>query len=455
MENLSRIIKKTLSGRKRINSAGRISAGFLAIILIGALLLMLPISSAERVVTPFVTALFTSVSATCVTGLTLVETGGYYSVFGQAVILILIQLGGVGFMTIITTVFVAAHKYIGLRNRMMIAQSFGLESLEGVVRLTRLVLRFTLLFEGVGALLLSIRFIPRVGLLRGIWQSIFHSVSAFCNAGFDIIGKGGSVMSYGTDPVVLLTLGALIIVGGLGFVVWEDVISAKNVKSLSMYSKLVFTVTLILLAAGTIGFFAFEYNNPDTMANQNTINKLLSSFFQSVTTRTAGFDAIGQTELTTQSKLLSIVLMMIGGASGSTAGGIKVVTMAVAVMTLKAVLTSQNGVSAFGRKIKSSHSIYALSLVFLWIILSLFGSVLIIFADNAAPLGALYETASAYGTVGLSVGVTANASLTTKILLMMYMFFGRVGIMTISVSFTMRAKNDAKIEYPDGNILIG
>jgi trk system potassium uptake protein TrkH len=452
---ISRVTRHFLTSKKRVNTSRRIAAGFLLIILIGALILMLPISSKERVVTPFLTALFTTTSATCVTGLTLVDTGAYYSLFGQAVILILIQFGGLGFMTIFTTAFIATNKQIGLRNRMTIAQSLGVESLEGVVRLVKLVLKATLIFEAIGAAVLAIRFIPQFGILRGLWYSVFHSVSAFCNAGFDVLGNGDSMMTYQSDPLVMLTLGMLVIIGGLGFVVWEDTLRAKKPKNLSLYSKLVFIITAILFVCGAIGFFAFEKSNPATIGNQSLPHKILSAIFQSITTRTAGFDSIGQANMTQESKLLSIVLMMIGGASGSTAGGVKIITVATALMTLGAVLSSKNDVIIFGRKISQRNCMYALTLVFLWMLLILIGGIIIGTVDKLPIIDVFYETASAYGTVGLTDGVTAAASLPTKILLMIYMFFGRVGIMTISVTFTMRSRNTAKIDYPEGHVLIG
>lgn len=448
-------INKLISGKKRVNPSRRIAVGFIVIILIGALLLMLPVSSKERVVTPFLTALFTTTSATCVTGLTLVDTGSYYSIFGQIVILILIQLGGLGFMSIFTIVFFALHKQIGIRSRMLIARTLGVESLEGVVRLVKMLLKATLLFEGCGAVLLSVRFIPEFGFVKGIWFSIFHSVSAFCNAGFDVLGKGNSIISYQSDPVVILTLGILVIIGGIGFAVWRDVLNCKSLKRLSPYSKLVFIMSIVLLAAGAVGFFAFERTNPETIANQSPAAKALSALFQSITTRTAGFDSIGQEHLTQKSKLLSIMLMMIGGASGSTAGGVKVATVGVALITLKSVLTSKDDAIVFGRKIRYSSCIYALALIFLWVILTAAGALLINVADDINLIDAFYEVASAYGTVGLTSGATAASSVASKILLMLYMFFGRVGIMTISVTFTIRSKKNAKLEYPDADILIG
>ncbi len=449
------IVKKIMTRKKRLNPPRRIALAFLAAVIIGAVLLMLPVSSRERTVTPFLTALFTSTSAVCVTGLTLVETGAYFSLFGQAVIMCLIELGGLGFMTILIVAFVAANKHIGLSDRLMIAESLGLESVEGVVRLTKIIFKASLAFELLGAAVLSIRFIPGMGILKGVWFGIFHSVSAFCNAGFDIIGQENSMMSYSSDGLVLITLALLVIIGGIGFVVWEDIARARKFRRLSVYSKLVIIATLFLLIFGTVGFLLLEMKNPDTLANQNAGHKLLSAFFQSVTTRTAGFDAIGQTKLTQNSKLLSIILMMTGGASGSTAGGIKVVTTAVAVVSLRAVLFNKTDVIVLGRKIKKSTCVYALALVSMWLILVITGASLISALDHVPLLDAFYETASAYGTVGLTAGVTAVSSLPSKLLLILYMFLGRVGILTISVSFTMTAKKKSRIDYPDVNLLIG
>lgn len=429
--------------------------GFALLIIIGTALLMLPVSSRTGESTPFLTALFTSASATCVTGLSLVNVGEYFNVFGQIVILILIQVGGLGFMSVLCFVFFVSNRQIGLRNRILVAQSMGSDSLGGVVKLVKHVLYIASSVELAGAALLSFRFIPRYGIVKGIWFSIFHSVSAFCNAGFDIIGDGQSVFSYRFDPLVLITLAALIIIGGIGFIVWEDIINKKSFKGLSGYSKLVLLSTVFCIVIGMTVYMIFEYDNPATIGADTLGEKILMTFFQSVTTRTAGFDAIKQNNLTPLSKVWGITLMMIGGASGSTAGGVKVGTFALVLMTLKAVLEGKPDVILFGRRIKHSTILHAMALLMLWFLLTLIGSMLISFADGHSVLDSVYETASAYSTVGLSVGVSENASVFTKILFIIYMFFGRVGIMTISVLFMIHSRGEREIKYPDGRFIIG
>lgn len=416
---------------------------------------MLPVSSRTGETTPFLTALFTATSATCVTGLSLVNTGAYFTFFGQAVLLFLIQLGGLGFMTILCLVFLVSNRHIGLRNRMLIAQSMGTESLEGIVKLVKHVLIITFSVETLGAALLSVRFIPELGLLRGIWYSIFHSVSAFCNAGFDIIGDGQSVVSYSRDPLVLLTLAFLVIIGGLGFIVWEDILKKKSFRKLSMYSKTVMLATVFLLVIGTVLYFVMEYDNPLTMGDEELGYKLLTSFFQSVTTRTAGFASVSQNDFTDLSKVWGIVLMMIGGASGSTAGGVKVGTVALIFLALKSVFRSKSDVVAYGKRIGHSIILHAMSLLVMWFILTLAGSMLVAAADSQPIINSAYEVASAYSTVGLSVGICDTASVFTKILLIIYMFFGRVGIMTISVMFMTRSGKSETVKYPEGNFIVG
>lgn len=447
-------ILKILNGRKYINTSRRIAMGFALLIFIGALLLMLPISSKERVVTPFLTAIFTTTSATCVTGLVLVDTGAYYSIFGQAVIIALIQIGGLGFMTILTLAFLASKRNIGMRNRMMMAQTLGLDSMSGVVKITKHVLAAVSIFELAGALILSTRFVPDYGL-KGIWYGIFHSISAFCNAGFDILGKGDSICSYDNDPVVILTLSFLIIIGGIGFIVWEDCYRKRSLKKLSVYSKLVFIITAILIVAGTIGFYVFESQNPLTLKDQPMWMRIMSSYFQSVTCRTAGYDSIGQANLTDQSKVLSTILMMIGGASGSTAGGVKVVSVGVIIFTLVSVIKSEKEVTVMGRAIGRKNANYAHALMIMCLCLVIGAGVLMSAVDSQNVIDEIYEFASAYGTVGLSVGVTTESSLLTKCLLMLYMFFGRVGIMTISVALITGNNKDSEIGYPEVNVMIG
>ena len=429
------IIRKILF-HKRINTARRISFGFALIILVGALLLMLPISSKERVVTPFLSALFTTTSATCVTGLTLINVGAYFSLFGQAVILFLIQLGGLGFMTILCIVFIVSNRQIGLRNRMLIAQTMGTESLEGIVKLAKHVLHITGIIELLGA-------------------SIFHSVSAFCNAGFDIIGDGKSMLSYRHDPLVLCTLAILVAIGGLGFIVWEDIIAKKSWKKLNVYSKVIILAQIFFIVVGTFVYFILEYGNINTIGAESVGQKILASFFQSVTTRTAGFDALIQNNLTDLSKAWGTVLMMIGGASGSTAGGVKLGTAVLVIMTLISVLRGKSDVVIHGRRIAHTTILQAMALLVLWLVLVMGGSVLISYIDNQDLINSIYEVASAYSTVGLSVGVSGSASTFTKILLIVYMFFGRVGIMTISVVFMTRIRKTNDIRYPECNFIVG
>lgn len=441
--------------RKRINTGRRIAVSFALLILTGAILLMLPVSSKKGVITPFLTALFTSTSATCVTGLSLVNVGEYFSLFGQAVLLVLIQIGGLGFMTVLCFGFLLSKKRIGLRHRMLIAQNMGLDSLEGVVALAKRVLCITGVVEGVGAVILSVRFIPRFGIIKGIWFGVFHSVSAFCNAGFDLIGDGQSMISFRNDPVTLITLAMLIIIGGLGFIVWAELIKKRSWKKISMYSRVVMISTAALIALGAFVFFLLEHANPATMGNAGIGQKILDSFFQSVTTRTAGFDAIGQTNLTEQSKLWSIILMMIGGASGSTAGGVKIGTAALVVISLFSVLRAKADIVIFGRRVRHSTIIHAMALLVMWLVLVTLGAALVSVTDGQAVVNSMYEVASAYSTVGLSAGVTESASLFTKLLFILYMFFGRVGIMTISVMFMVRLSKNNDIRYPDGDFMVG
>lgn len=448
------IIRKFLF-HKRINTARCISLGFALLILFGALLLMLPISSKERVVTPFLTALFTTTSATCVTGLTLVNVGAYFSLFGQAVILFLIQLGGLGFMTILCIVFIVSNRQIGLRNRMLIAQSMGTESLEGIVKLAKHVLYITGIIELLGAIVLSIRFIPKYGFFKGMWFSVFHSISAFCNAGFDIIGDGKSMLSYRHDPLVLCTLAILVVVGGLGFIVWEDIIRKKSWKRLDVYSKVIIFAQIFFIVIGAVVYFILEYGNINTIGTENVGQKILASFFQSVTTRTAGFDAIIQNNLTDLSKAWGAVLMMIGGASGSTAGGVKLGTVVLVIMTLISVLRGRADVVIRSRRIAHTTILHAMALLVLWLVLVVGGSMLISYIDNQNLINSIYEVASAYSTVGLSVGISESASVLTKILLIVYMFFGRVGIMTISVVFMTRIRKTNDIRYPECNFIVG
>lgn len=451
---LSYILDLYTERKKRVNAPRRIVISFALVILIGALLLMCPISSSNGETTSFLGALFTAASATCVTGLVVFETGEYFSLFGQVVILILIQIGGLGFMTILVMAVIHGRKNMNIRNKMIIAQSLSVESMSNASVAARLALRLTMICEGAGAIILSFRFIPQYGI-KGIWYGVFHSVSAFCNAGFDVLGRGNSICDYSGDPIVMLVLAFLIISGGLGVLVFNDIHKKRIFKRFALYTKLVLSITAVLLVFGTVAFFVLEHNNPDTIGNFALWKQWLNAFFQAVTCRTAGFDSIGQAHMTEQSKLVSVLLMMIGGASGSTAGGIKVVTVGVIFFSVISSLQARENVVVWGRHIRHSVINNAMLLLVMWFMLVMGAALFVSFYDNFSLIDALYEVTSAYGTAGLSVGVTGSASSVVKILLILYMFFGRVGIMTISVTFATRKRVEDKIQYPEGKVIIG
>ncbi|MEA4934696.1 MAG: potassium transporter TrkG, partial [Lawsonibacter sp.] len=315
---------------KNLNPTRLIALGFGAIILLGTLLLYLPISSRTGEMTPWIICLFTATSATCVTGLAQVDTFLYWSSFGQGVILVLLQLGGLGFVSLITLASLALRRRIGLSQRLVMASAFNLNSTSGVVRVVRHALMGTFLLEGVGAIILSTRFIPLFGWRRGLWFSVFHSVSAFCNGGFDLMGgytgPFSSLAGFQNDPVVLVTIMTLIVVGGIGFFVWEDWLQSRSWKTLSLYSKLVLTVTGGLILFGCLFFLWVEWRNPATLGPMTAAEKVLNALFQSVTLRTAGFATLNQGALSDSSAALSVLFMLVGGSSGSTAGGIKTAT---------------------------------------------------------------------------------------------------------------------------------
>jgi Trk-type K+ transport systems, membrane components len=435
-----------------------IALSFFAIIITGALLLMLPISTTSHQGTDFLTALFTATSATCVTGLVVVETATYWTGFGQTVILLLIQIGGLGFMTIIGMFFLLSNHQVGLRERIIMMQSLNLSKLDGVVRLVKHVLLGTLIFEGAGALILMTRFIPDVGIGKGIWYGVFHSVSAFCNAGFDIIGTvNGAVgaMVYADDPVVLITLASLLIIGGIGFFVWEDVYRNKRFKRLQIHSKIALIVTAVLLVGGTLGFLLIEYKNTKTIGSFGFGQKLLNSFFQSATPRTAGYNSIDQGLMTDAGKMLTIILMFIGAGGGSTAGGVKTVTVGVLVLSLIAVMRNKRDVVVFGRRIETSQVVNAAALLSFALILTITGGMIISLLDNLPFLHTYFEIVSAYATVGLSTGITSQLCAASKLILIIAMFLGRVGVTTVSIALIYKNDRPASIIFPVEGVMIG
>lgn len=457
--NRVRYLGRRKGRRPAMHAAMVVALGFLIIIFTGAVLLTLPVSARSGEPTGFLDALFTATSATCVTGLVTVGTATHWSGFGQAVILLLIQIGGLGFMSLASIASFLTRRTITLRERMVMSAGLNLTENAGIVRLTRRVLLGTLAFEGVGAVLLATRFVPRVGLWQGIKMGVFHSISAFCNAGFDLVGTPdnpfASLTGYANDVVVNLTIMALIVIGGLGFFVWGDIWDKRRFHRLRLHTKLVLITTTVLLCAGFALTLLFEWGNPLTLGNMPAQNKLLAAAFQSVTLRTAGFNTIDQAALTGPSQAIACLLMMIGGSPGSTAGGIKTVTAAVLVLSAISALRGRTTVSAFGRTIVSRNIMNAVTMMIVGGTLSLAGACVISYVEGA-PFGAcLFEAVSAFATVGLSMGLTPTLSGASRLILILLMYLGRVGVLTLGVAVLMRHREPPKMQYPAGDVMVG
>jgi trk system potassium uptake protein TrkH len=431
--------------------------GFAAIIAIGAVLLMLPISSQTHTWTSFPNALFMATSATCVTGLSVVECGTYFSPFGQAVLVVLMQVGGFGFMTSATLLLLAFGRSVGLREKLLVGESLGVERLGGLVSLLMSIALFTLICEGFGAVMLYIRFSQDFSSpATALWQSIFHSVSAFNNCGLDIVG-GGNLVRYRDDPLVVLTIAALIILGGLSFLVVWDVVKKRSFRKLTLDSKMVVAVTATLLILGTVVLLAMEYSNPDTLGPMKPAGKVLSAFFQAVTPRTAGFNVISIPLMTAYSLFFTIMLMFIGGASGSTAGGVKVNTFGVLLSTVWSSLRGKEHAEAFGRELRPQQIHRALAVAML--ALGLVGIVALVLSitENDKPfqfIDVLFETVSAFGTVGLSTGITPALTLAGKLIIIATMFAGRLGPLTLALSL-VQGQRTTEYRYPQDQVRIG
>lgn len=435
-----------------------IALSFAAIILAGTVLLSLPVSSRSGQSCGFVPALFTATSATCVTGLVVGDTWSLWSGFGQAVILCMIEIGGLGFMSVASLVIFALRRKIGLRQRMIIAQALSVSEMQSVVKIQKWVLLGSLIIQSAGMLVLFLRFLPGYGWEQAVKWSIFHSISAFCNAGFDIVGNyapNANMIYFNDDPVVLITLMVLIVVGGLGFFVWQEVATLYRTKKLSVYTKLVLLTTGALLIGGTALFALLEWNNPATLGAMPTSQKLLNAAFQSVTTRTAGFASLDQAALTQGSKALSIVWMLIGGSSGSTAGGIKTVTFLVMLLFIISRARGRSGVTVFRRTVPQERVMDAATITGLVVGLAFAGAIFIAATSPVAFVDALYEAASALATVGLTTGVTPVLTLPAQFMIIVFMYFGRVGILTISLGFLMGDKAQERFRYAHTNLLIG
>ena len=454
-----RFYRLLFTKRSRQLSATRVIAlTFAGIILLGALLLSLPVASRSGESCGFLDALFTATSATCVTGLTRFDTWSQFNGFGQVVVICLIQVGGLGFMSIATMVVFLLRRKVGLKQRMVMAQALSVSDMDGVVRLQKWVLVGSFSVEALGALILTLRFLPEYGFGTALKWGVFHAVSAFCNAGFDIFGEispGTSLVIFQSDPVVLLTLSALVIIGGLGFLVWQDVLLNRSFRKLTVYTRLVLLAALTLLLFGTAAVALTEWNNPQTLGSMAVGEKLLNSFFQSVTLRTAGFFSFDQAAMTDGSKALCALLMLVGGSSGSTAGGIKTVTVMVLLLFLVARARGKSTVTVFKRTIPSSQVLDAMTIVGIVTGLAVFGAIFISLTSPVSFINALYEAASAIATVGITAGATGSLSIAAQIMIIIFMYFGRVGILTISLGFLMGDRAQERFRYAETNLLIG
>ena len=459
---MGRFSEKRISAlRKRYLSLSPtkiIALAFLGIILLGTVLLLLPAASRNGKSCGLLGALFTATSATCVTGLVMFDTWSQFSGFGQGVILGLIEIGGLGFMSAASIVVFLMRRKVGLKQRMLMAQALSLNEMEGVVRLQKYVLFGSLTIQLTGALILFLRFLPMQGVAAAAWWGVFHAVSAFCNAGFDILGSvapGASISVLNHDPVVCVTLMVLIVIGGLGFFVWEEMVRVHSWKIFSVYTRLVLITSAVLIMGGAAAFWLLEWNNPGTLGAMTPGQKILNGFFQSVTVRTAGFASVDQALLTDAGKGVSMLLMLIGGSSGSTAGGLKTVTLVVLLLFMWSRARGRQTVCVFKHSIPTDKVLDAVSIASILIGLSMFGALLISATSPVSFTDSLYESVSALATVGLTAGVTGSLSISAKILIIIYMYFGRVGVLTISLGFLMGDKAQERFRYAYTNLLIG
>ena len=414
--------------KKHFSSSQIIIFGFAGAIILGTLLLMLPISSASGNMTPFSDALFTSTSAVCVTGLVVHDTATHWSMFGQFVILLMIQIGGLGIVTLSVAMAMLAGRKIGLMQRSTLQDAISAPKVGGIVKLTGFILKTTFLIEFIGAILLSTVFCREFGV-KGIWLGIFHSVSAFCNAGFDLMGTKtpfSSLTSYSAQPLINAVIMLLIIIGGIGFLVWEDIKTNKHhIKKYRMQTKVVLSATLFLIMLPSIYFYFSEFN--ELPLNE----RILNSLFQSVTPRTAGFNTADLTKISGIGQVITIILMLIGGSPGSTAGGMKTTTAAVLIFSAISVFRKKDDVECFGRRIADSTLKNAAAILLMYLLLFLTGGLIISGIENLPLMDCLFESASAIGTVGLTLGITPTLGTVSRIVLIGLMFFGRVGGLTL------------------------
>ena len=438
----------------RLSPAQILVLGFAAVIFIGAFLLTLPISNQTGSFTPFVDALFTATSAVCVTGLVVVDTGTHWSVFGQVMIMFLIQIGGLGFMTVATLFAMLLGKRINLRSRILIQEALNNLSIEGVVRLVRYVVIITLAVESLAALILTIRWSFDMPLEKAFYYGVFHAVSSFNNAGFDLFGEFRSITGYVDDFTVNLVISTLIIIGGIGFVVIADLLQKRSWRSLRLHTKVVLATTAVLLVSGTLIIFGLEFTNPKTMAPLTMKGKLLAAYFQSVTPRTAGFNTLSIPDLRSATQFLMVILMFIGASPGSTGGGIKTSTFMTLATAVWSSTRGREDVEVFKRRIPMNIIYRSLTITMVALVLVITVTMILSITERAEFLTILFETTSAFGTVGLSMGITPSLTFIGRVLIILTMFAGRVGPLTVAFAVAQRQHKES-IKFAQEKIMVG
>ncbi|MGX7350598.1 TrkH family potassium uptake protein [Enterococcus canis] len=444
--------------RRRFSAVQLLALGFFLLILVGGSLLSLPIFSRSGEFTNYLDSLFTATSAVCVTGLTTLNTAEHWNEWGQLLIMVLIELGGLGFMTMPVLMYFILRRKISLHTRMLLQEALNLDEMSGAIRLMLYIIKFAATIQIIGALLLSIQFVPEFGWRKGIFFGIFHSVSSFCNAGFDLLGD--SLVPYQKNPFVLLVVSGLIIAGGFGFIVWRDVLGYRKNRLLSLHTKLALWVTGILLAGGMLLFFITENNAASLTTGTNFFERLANTFFMAVTPRTAGYYSIDYMQMTNAGLIVTMFLMYIGGTSGSTAGGLKTTTFGVLCIQIMSIFKGRSRAEFQERTIRSAVVFRAFTLFFLTFFLCVAAIIILTITENIPETSGVeyvaFEVFSAFGTVGLTMGLTPDLTVVGKLIIMLLMYIGRVGIYTVGFSLMTKAnQQEAKFKYPEESIMIG
>lgn len=450
--------KKRKQNNRPLSPVQLLALGFFVLILLGGSLLTLPIFSRTSEPTPFIDALFTATSAICVTGLTTVSTVEHWNELGQFIIMLMIEIGGLGFMMLPIMFFALLRKKVNLSTRIVLRETLNLEEMSGVMKLMLYILKFAFVVQFIGAAALAFVFVPELGWGKGLWYSLFHAISSFCNAGFDLLGD--SLVGYQNNVYLLMVVSVLIIAGGLGFIVWRDILSYRRLRKLTLHSKLALTVTGILLAGGFLLFLLTEQNAVSLVNSDSGFARLANTFFMSVTARTAGYFSIDYMQMSHAGLIVTMILMYIGGTSGSTAGGLKTTTFAVLMIQIRSIFKGRSKAEVFGRTIRPAAVFRAFTLFFLTLTLCI-AVIMILSVTETIPDGygieyIAFEVFSAFGTVGLTMGLTPELTEFGKLLIIIVMYIGRVGILTVAFSLMTKARQqEAKYKYPEESVMIG